>query len=315
MFTASVVICSHNPRSDYLERTLAGLRAQKFGRTQWQLLLIDNASSSRLTSYDLSWHPNGRHVFEPELGLSFARRRGIVESASDIIVFVDDDNVLEADFLSQALTIGRQRPRLGAWGGSVIAEFQTRPSASVMKHIGYLALRSRIRPCCSFSLSCGDAVPVGCGLCVRSSVARAYIEQYQQSSIRLSDRKGTDLSSYGDIEICQVACQMGYEIGTFPELRLLHLIPSERVSEDYLVRLIGATDFSGFLLNYKWHGVVPKSPFSLYNMAAFAKHTLLDGRTERRICLARTRARSAARRRILELSAEIERRASIVSDR
>ena len=301
MFSASVIICSHNPRRDFLERTLAGLRAQDTPINHWELLLVDNASSSSLTSYDLSWHPHGRHIFEPKLGMSLARQRGIIDSTSGILVFVDDDNVLKPNFLRQALTIGSERTRLGAWGGSVIAEFETMPQASVMKHIGYLALRTRTRPCCSFSLSCPDAIPVGAGLCVRSSVAHAYIEQYQQSQIKLTDRKGAELGGYSDIEICLVACKMGYEIGTFPELKLLHLIPSERVSEDYLVRLIEATDYSRFLLNYKWQDTIPESPLSLYNMAAFAKNAFLSGRTERRICLARTRARRAARRTIFEL--------------
>ncbi len=302
MFAASVIICSHNPRPDYLERTLAGLRAQDTPMNQWELLLIDNASSNSLASYDLSWHAHGRHVFEPKLGKFNACRRGVVESASDILVLVDDDNVLERDYLRQALTIGSERPRLGAWGGSVLAEFETRPQASVMKHIGYLALRTRTGPCCSFSPSCADAVPVGAGLCVRSAVAYGYIEQDQQSQIKLIGPKGAELSRHEDTEICLVACKMGYEIGTFKELKLLHLIPSERVSEDYLVRLIGATDYSGFLLNYKWHGTIPESPLSLYNMAAFVKNAFLSGRTERRICLARTRARRAARRTIFELT-------------
>jgi glycosyltransferase involved in cell wall biosynthesis len=300
MSEVSVVICSHNPRPGYLKRTLAGLRAQDLAMTQWQLLLVDNASSSPLTSYDLSWHPNGRYVLEPELGLSFARRRGIVESLCDIIVFVDDDNLLEADFLSRVIAIGEQQPQLGAWGGNVIAEFETTPSAGVMKHIGYLALRSRTRSYSSSSPLCTDAVPIGAGMCVRSVVAKAYIE-HSRSEIKLTGRKGGELGGYDDIEICHVACKMGFEIGTFPELRLLHLIPPERVSEDYFVRLIEATDYSGFLLSYKWHGTIPKSLFSLYNMAAFAKHTLLDGSMERRICLARTRARRAARRYIFEL--------------
>jgi glycosyltransferase involved in cell wall biosynthesis len=300
MFSASVIICSHNPRPDYLERTLAGLRAQDMPVNQWELLLVDNASSNSLTSYDLSWHPHGRHVFEPELGLASARQRGILESTSDILVFVDDDNVLESDFLSQALTIGNKWLRLGVWGGSMFAEFETKPLPSVMKHIGYLAVRTRTCPCCSTSLSCADAIPFGAGLCVRSSVAHAYIEQYQQSQIKLTDRQGAELASCGDVEISLVACKMGYEIGTFPELKLLHLIPSERVSEDYFVRLIGGNDYSIHMMNYKWHGTIPDSPLSLYNMAAFVKNAFLSGRTERRICLARTRARRAARRAIFE---------------
>jgi|SRR6516162_7862509 len=290
MFSASVIICSHNPRPNYLERVLAGLRAQDVPLQRWELVLIDNASSNSLTAYDLSWHPHGRHVFESQLGLSLARQRGMIECKSDTLVFVDDDNVLETDFLRQALIIGSERPRLGAWGGSVIAEFETEPQASVMRHIGYLGVRT-------ISLSSPNA-PVGAGLCVRSAVAHAYIEQYQQSEIKVTDRKGMELSSYGDVEISLVARKMGYEIGTFPELKLYHLIPSERVSEEYLVRVIGETDYSGFLLDYKWHGAVPRSPLSLYNMAAFVKHVCLSGRTERRISLARTMARRAARRAI-----------------
>jgi glycosyltransferase involved in cell wall biosynthesis len=298
---ASVIICSHNPRPAHLERTLSGLRAQDTPLNQWELLLIDNASSNSLASYDLSWHPHGRHVFEPQLGISFARQRGITESRSDILVFVDDDNVLESDYLRQALTIGRKQPRLGAWGGSVFAEFEERPKASVKRHIGYLALRTRTNPCCSSSLSCSDAVPVGAGLCFRSAVGHAYIMHYQKAQIKLVGSKGAERGAYEDFELCHVACQLGYEIGTFPELRLLHLIPSERISEDYIVRLIGATDYDGFLLEYKWHGTIPDSPLSFYRMAAFVKNTLLSGRTERRICLARTRARMAARRVIFGL--------------
>jgi hypothetical protein len=170
-----------------------------------------------------------------------------------------------------------------------------------MKHIGYLALRTRTRPCCSTSLSCQDAVPVGAGLCIRARVGQAYIEQYDESQIKITDRKGDQLSSHGDTEICLVACKMGYEIGTFPELRLLHLIPSERVSEEHIARLIGGTDHSEFLLNYKWRGVIPDSPFSPYYMAAFVKHVFLSGRTERLIGLERIRARRAARRTIFEM--------------
>lgn len=314
MITLSIIICSHNPRPDYLRRVLDALRAQRLPKDQWELILIDNASTNSLKSYDLSWHPRGQHVFEPKLGKSLAFQRGIIESKSDILVFVDDDNVLKPDFLQQALKIGRGRPRLGVWGGSVLPEFEIEPPASIMKHIGYLALRTRTRPCCSTSLSCQDAVPVGAGLCVRARVGYAYIEQYEQSNIKITDRKGEQLSSHGDTEICILACKMGYEIGTFPELSLLHLIQSERMSEDYFARLIGATDHSGHLLHYKWHGIVPDSLFTPYNIAAFAKNAVLSGRTERRVCLERMRARRSARRTIFQMQRDDRNRSRIKRD-
>ena len=100
MFAISVIICSHNPRAPYLRRVLDALRAQTLPAKDWELLLIDNASGEPLAGqFDLAWQPNARHVRENKIGLTPARLRGIAESKGDLLVFVDDDNVLRADYL------------------------------------------------------------------------------------------------------------------------------------------------------------------------------------------------------------------------
>ena len=54
----SVIICTHNPREDYLRRVLKALRAQSLSAEQWELLLIDNASKEPLAAaWDLSCSP------------------------------------------------------------------------------------------------------------------------------------------------------------------------------------------------------------------------------------------------------------------
>ena len=125
MTKLSVIICAHNPRPDYLKRVLGGLQCQKLAKDQWQLLLIDNASKPPLASaWDLSWHPNARHIYEPELGLSVTRNRGIMEADAELLVFVDDDNVLDSDYLSEVLRIESRWPILGLWGsGCIVPDF------------------------------------------------------------------------------------------------------------------------------------------------------------------------------------------------
>jgi glycosyltransferase involved in cell wall biosynthesis len=38
--TATIIICTHNPRRDYLQRTLESLKAQTLSRDRWEFLLI-----------------------------------------------------------------------------------------------------------------------------------------------------------------------------------------------------------------------------------------------------------------------------------
>src|SRR5215472_13106955 len=99
----SVVICTHNPREDYLKRVLEALQVQTLPIEQWELLLVDNASKESLDGkWDLTWHPKARCIRENQLGLTPARLRGIREAHADVLVFVDDDNLLASDYLEQA---------------------------------------------------------------------------------------------------------------------------------------------------------------------------------------------------------------------
>jgi glycosyltransferase involved in cell wall biosynthesis len=114
VFDLSVVICSHNPRADHFHRTLNSLKEQVLPLGKWELILVDNASAHPLAAtWDLSWHPHGRHVAESKLGLSVARQRGMREAVSDLLVFVDDDNVLDKTYLLNAVAVSHNWPLLG----------------------------------------------------------------------------------------------------------------------------------------------------------------------------------------------------------
>src|ERR1700744_1685237 len=121
----SVIIPTHNPRPAYLQRVLEALKAQSLPKEQWELVLVDNASKEPVADrWDLSWHPNGRHVLENELGATQARLRGIRETKGDWLLFVDDDNVLDKDYLREAIKIAESHDSLGVFGGRIDPEFE-----------------------------------------------------------------------------------------------------------------------------------------------------------------------------------------------
>jgi glycosyltransferase involved in cell wall biosynthesis len=57
----TVVICTHNPRQDYLDRVLHALQVQTLAVDRWELLVIDNASKLSVANrIDVSGHPHSR---------------------------------------------------------------------------------------------------------------------------------------------------------------------------------------------------------------------------------------------------------------
>jgi glycosyltransferase involved in cell wall biosynthesis len=300
MALVSVIVCSHNPRDAYLLRCLNGLRSQTLDMKSWELLLIDNGSDSPLKlKGDISWHPNSRHVRESNLGLVWARCRGIQESVGEILILVDDDNVLDSDYLFKASELGRKWPILGAWGAGLISpEFEVEPAPHLKDFLHSLALRGESNSRWSNVLPCAEATPWGAGLCVRGSVAEAYLRLGQESKHLITGRIGNVLLSGDDIELCYIASKLGFGVGIFPELKVLHLIPQERISESYLVKIGVGTGISNVLLDCKWFGIRPRSSLSLRSLLALGKNILTKRGIHRRMYIAKWRAAITARKRL-----------------
>lgn len=293
MLDASVVICAHNPRPKHFRRVLDALRCQTLPLEKWELILIDNASERRLeTAFDLSWHPNARHVFEGKLGVTYARQRGMREMSSDLLIFVDDDNVLHKNYLSDAIKIGNEWPELGVWGaGSIVPEFEVEPPSYLKELIPYLSLRSTDGIYFSNVPTCNWAAPWGAGLCIRSNVVIAYDQFSCRAGVHIASRTGrTSLSGGEDLEIDYVACSQGLGMGVFPGLVITHLIPKERITEDYLLKVYEGTIHSDYLLAYKWRGKIPRNSRTFLGVLDLAASALVRRGLQRRMLLAQKRA-------------------------
>lgn len=242
----SVILCAHNPRPDHLSRTLEALREQTLATSDWELLIVDNASSRPLVqSWDVAWHPLAQHVREERLGLIWARLSGVSHARGELLVFVDDDNVLAADYLAQTLVIAEQFPFLAAWGGQILPEFEAAPPEWMARYVGWLALFRCHRDVWS---NTGESLarPWGAGLCVRRAIGERYRDSLaERGGVRASlGRRGDALMSCEDVDLVLTAVDAGYGTGRFTALRVTHLISKERVTERYLLRLAEGNAYS-----------------------------------------------------------------------
>ncbi len=127
----SVILPTHNPDPERLRRTLAGLRAQSLPAGRWESIVVNNASTHfpDAAFFGECAPGNLTVIDEPDLGLTAARMRGFAAARGVFAVLVDDDNILDPDYLEQVLAIFAAHPRLGTAGGRSAPEFAGVPAA------------------------------------------------------------------------------------------------------------------------------------------------------------------------------------------
>jgi glycosyltransferase involved in cell wall biosynthesis len=278
--SVSVILCAHNPRSDYLNRVLTSLRGQTLPFERWEFLLIDNASSWPLAkTWDISWHPGARHIREEQLGLTAARLRGIKESNGELLIFVDDDNLLAPDFLDRAAAIPARSDVLGVFGAGILEpEFEVQPSVELHPYLNLLALRNVFPALQSNKAEDFRCVPWGAGLCVTRRVAKLYCQSVANLGITdVLDRRGSRLFCGGDDLFSRVAVENGLGFAVLPELRITHLIAARRLNRRYFLDLIHDHAFSHGVLAYLLDGIQPGRTTAVVGYVALLLHAIKNG--------------------------------------
>lgn len=230
----SIIICCHNGASRLRETVRHIARQQVPENIPWELVLVDNGSTDDTAEVARTvWRNEGsntplRVVYEPVLGLSHARTRGFEEASYSYIVLCDDDNWLDENYVYYAYEILLERPNVGALGGFGKLAFETETPFLQLSYIfaaGQQAERS-------------GKVPLnrvyGAGCVIRYA---AYEKLFRTGfKSLLTDRRGAELSSGGDYELCYALAILGYDIWYDERLRFTHFITGERLTWEYFVR-------------------------------------------------------------------------------
>jgi glycosyltransferase involved in cell wall biosynthesis len=113
----SAVICTHN-RAELLKKCIQSIENQMTEGIE--VIIVDNNSTDdtkNTVSYFQTTISSLLYVFERNTGLSHARNRGLAESTSDWVLFLDDDALCEENTLTVALELIRVQSDVGIIGG------------------------------------------------------------------------------------------------------------------------------------------------------------------------------------------------------
>lgn len=125
----TVIICTYN-RAKYIGPLLESLAANDLAKSEYEILLVDNNCTDNTraicdafaAAHKDVWF---RYVVEPEQGLSAARNKGIKEAKGDIIVYVDDDALVDAHYLRDYAEWFAAHPETMACGGPIEPLYET----------------------------------------------------------------------------------------------------------------------------------------------------------------------------------------------
>lgn len=250
MIDISVILCTYNGRSR-LRPTLEHLALQETS-LQWELILVDNASTDGTAAYVQSqWeelHPSAplRIITERQPGLVYARIAGVNVTHGKYIIFCDDDNWLREDYIQNAYELMERMPNVGVLGGqSVLAPGIEAPTWWAEQQGNYAVGKQLPQS----GIANERGFLYGAGMVTRTDLARIIFDEHYP--FLLTGRKGEQCLSGEDWEYCTRMRMMGYDIYYREDLFYWHDINPKRLTSEYLVGLLNSFD-SGAIIQEKY---------------------------------------------------------------
>lgn len=229
----SVALCTHN-QAARLQRTLADLTALKLPQAPWELLVIDNGCRDETPAL-LAAHvwPDGwnvRVVREEKLGLSNARNRAIAEAQGTYVIFMDDDETADPDWLC-AFERLIQAHDPDAFGGRIRVLFEDqRPVWLKDELLGFLGELNRsetIAPLTDpYTSFYGGNFGVRKTVCARVGGFDAML-----------GRKGTDNTGGEEVDFYRRLLDAGFKVWWTPEAVIHHRIQAAKLERGYFIDL------------------------------------------------------------------------------
>lgn len=235
----SLIICCYNS-SSRLPLTLMhiGQLEVPYG-LQWEIIVVDNNSQDETSAVaEGVWISCGypaplKIIKEIEPGLTYARKRGVKEASFDLLLFCDDDNWLSKNYLSFCVEVMVHSNNIGILGGCSSGSFE------IVKPVWFDRFANAYavgEPHYESSVINARTFLAGAGMVIKKEI----LKQLESLSFQqlLSDRKGNQLSSGGDAEICLAALMLGYDLYYDKRLKFIHYMPASRLEWKYCVSMI-----------------------------------------------------------------------------
>jgi glycosyltransferase involved in cell wall biosynthesis len=276
MVDFTVAIPTYNG-AQRLPDVLEALKSQTGTNFTWEVLVVDNNSRDTTAEVVQAYQQNSpypiRYYLEATQGAGFARKRAIQEAQSELIGFLDDDNIPTATWIAAAYTFAQEYPKAGAIASRIQGEFEVEPPEDFSRLLSFLALTERGSDPLIYEPA-KKVLPPSAGLVIRK---QAWLESVPERLI-LNGRVDGNMLTAEDLEMLSYIQRSGWEIWYNPAMQVRHKIPKQRLEREYLIpffRGIGLSRYVTRMLSVKpWQRSLALIAYTLNDIRKITFHLL-----------------------------------------
>lgn len=237
----SIIVCCYNSEKR-IGRVLSNIIQQEcLNELVYEIIVVDNNSKDKTKEVVNEFQKSNsiiRYIFESKQGLSNARKAGVDSCNGKWIIFLDDDNFIQPNWIKSAFSYIEKHPEVGAFNGAVIPKLLFDPSKE-----DFLRLKSSYMVLACTHMNKEELLknpitpfrnPIGAGLVIRTNPLK---ELSGNGWLNSAGRTADNLISGEDGEMAFYIKNKGYKFGFFPDMILYHEIPKSRIGDEYLLKM------------------------------------------------------------------------------
>ena len=227
----SVVIPTYN-RDKLLAETLTSLVNQTFDRDDYEILVVDNASTDGTKDVvaKFSDETDGlvKYLYEPRPGAHFARNGAVKHAMGELLYFTDDDVMAERDMLENLVKVMEMDSNIASATGPVRAKWLSPPPHWILRLCNNYLLSLNELPDESL-VSDSDPGIFSCHQIVQKDVfikAGGYNPDIVNGEWLGDNETGLNIKIQ----------KLGYKFAYTAKALIYHQIPAARMTQKYLNR-------------------------------------------------------------------------------
>jgi glycosyltransferase involved in cell wall biosynthesis len=228
----TVAVCTYN-RAELLDRTLLEMgRLVIPAGVSWELLVIANNCRDQ-TPEVVRRHSEGlpiRALTEPRQGLSHARNCAIEAARGDLLLWTDDDVLVDPHWIAGYVRAAAQHPEATFFGGPVEPWFAVSPPTWLSANFALFSGAYAVRRAPEGMLGLHDEtfLPFGANFGVRRDGLEA--TRFDTTLGRI----GSELISGEEVQFLRELLARGHFGIWVEDAAVRHYIPADRINERYL---------------------------------------------------------------------------------